>query len=209
MIPALCPAVRAVFCELTMQTYNRNGLYFEYPDDWELTEDIGEEQISLTLNAPGTAFWMAVLMRDRPSSDDVVESALASLLDEYPESDVYPSEDEICMLPTVARDVDFVCLELLGRATLRACETDTFTLLVLTQASDVEGEEIHTQLARVSDSLVWADDGDDETPAFDPFQFHNLFGGGFETDGSEDLEDSAGESTGPADQPAERGDLPL
>lgn len=157
-----------------MQVFEAHGIRFEHPDDWKVAQNLeDEEHITISVEASGTAFWMVSLMRDRPPADAIVDSVLDSFRSEYDDVDVYESDARICLLPTDAYDIDFVCLELINHARIRICETDDCSLLVLQQFSDQESSEIKLQLDALTDSLMWEMDDD---PMADPFEFQNLFG---------------------------------
>lgn len=158
-----------------MAVYEEHGVRFEYPDNWELSHEHHDEDFSVTVESEGTAFWMLSVLQGRPVAEDVIEAALESFRGEYDPVDVYESEDSICMLPTVARDVDFYELEMVNRASLRVCETDSTTIFVLLQMSDTEREEAEPLLKAITDSLMCESD-DDGMAGSDPFAFENLFG---------------------------------
>jgi hypothetical protein len=137
---------------------------FRYPDDWELSEQQEGEQISITVSSPQTAFWTLTLFPGRPDPEDIVAAALDAFHEEYTELDDYPSRVRVCKCPTVARDVDFVCLELLNSAGIRAFRARAFTVLVLFQLTEAEREEMAPILERITKSLSCpALDEDDET----------------------------------------------
>ena len=137
------------------RVFEHHGVRFEYPDDWILHEQSSPEEISITVNSPETSFWSLTLLFERPDPYRVIETVLDTLREEYFEIDVYPSEDRLGDSRTVARDVDFVCHELIGSAFLRAAVAPGFTLLVLYQGADFELDETHSVLERVSKSLTW------------------------------------------------------
>ncbi|MGZ0167275.1 MAG: hypothetical protein ACKVII_25410 [Planctomycetales bacterium] len=159
-----------------MAVYEEHGVRFEYPDNWELSHEHHDEDFSVTIESEGTAFWMLSVLQGRPVAEDVIEAALESFRAEYDPVDVYESEDSICMLPTVARDVDFYELEMVNRASLRACETDSTTIFVLLQMSDTERAEAEPLLKAITDSLMCESDDDEGLDVTDPFAFDNLFG---------------------------------
>jgi hypothetical protein len=138
----------------TMQaSYHAHGVRFRYPDDWELSEQREGEQISITVSSPQTAFWTVSLFPGRPEPEDIVAAALDAFHEEYDELDDYPSKVRVCKRPTVARDVDFVCLELLNSAGIRAFRAPAFTVLVLFQLTDAERQETAPILERITKSL--------------------------------------------------------
>ncbi len=161
-----------------MSVYEGHGVRFEYPSDWEISQDKDEGNTAVTVESGGTAFWMLSILEERPEAQDVIQAALESLQAEYEVCDVYESSEQICLLPTEGCDVDFTCLEMINRASLRACEGDTSSLFGLYQTSDIETDEMAPQLQAITKSLSWEVAGDlDENFGADPAEFDNLFGG--------------------------------
>lgn len=161
-----------------MAVYEEHGVRFEYPDGWEISHEHHDEDFSVTIESEGTAFWMLSVLSGRPAAEEVIDAALGSFEAEYDSVDVYESADRICMLPTVATEVDFYELEMVNHASLRACETDNTTIFVLLQMTDTEREVVGPLLKAISDSLMWDSGDDDELDGdLDPFAFDNLFGG--------------------------------
>ena len=152
--------------------FERHGVRFEYPDDWILHEQSSPGEISITVNSPETSFWSLTLLFERPDPYRVVETALDTFREEYSEIDVYSSEEQLGDSRTVARDVDFVCHELIGSAFLRAAVVPGFTLLVLYQGADFELDETQSILERVSKSLTW--DTSSEARVVDVLDFFEL-----------------------------------
>lgn len=135
------------------ETFARYGVQFRYPGWWELAEQPNDDGVSITVSSPETAFWTLSLLPGVLAPEDVVEQAVDAFRDEYDELDVYPSTAEVCRRPTAARDIDFVCLDLIGSAFLRAFRTARFTALVLYQGTDRELAETRETLERIAASL--------------------------------------------------------
>jgi hypothetical protein len=53
-----------------MQTFDAHGVRFNYPDDWTLTHDHGEDSLTVNLQTPGTAFWSLTLLTECPPVDE-------------------------------------------------------------------------------------------------------------------------------------------
>jgi hypothetical protein len=138
------------------EIYEGHGISFRYPVYWELTEQVDDEAISITVASPETSFWSISLFQDGPSPQEVLESAVEALQEEYAEADIYPSTARIGKRVGVARDVDFVCFELINSAFLRAFQTERFTVLVLYQGFDGELETTRPLLEAISTSLAFA-----------------------------------------------------
>jgi hypothetical protein len=140
--------------------YEGHGISFRYPAGWELTEQVDDEATSITVASPETSFWSISLFQDAPSPQQVLNSAVEAFQEEYAEADVYASTARIGKRVGLARDVDFVCFELINSAFLRAFQTERFTVLVLYQGFDGELETTRPLLEAVSASLAFA--GEDE-----------------------------------------------
>jgi hypothetical protein len=142
-----------------MNEFEQYGIRFEYPDSWDLDSGETEDGRTITLNSPETSFWSVSLFDGCPPVDSVLDAALAAYEEEYDEVDIYdPGEDDqpvsICGSEnTVARDVEFVCLELVNTVCLRAITTDSFTLLVLYQGTDFELANTRNTLEKITQSL--------------------------------------------------------
>jgi len=160
-----------------MNVFEEHGVRFEYPSEWTVSRAGEEGHMAVTVESSGTAFWMLSILQERPPAEEIVQAALESLQAEYEDCDVYETSEQICLLPTVGCDVDFSCLEMINRASLRACEGETSSLFVLYQTSDVEPEITTAQLQAVTQSLTWELESDlDEDYGVDPSEFNNLSG---------------------------------
>lgn len=149
------------------QEYAKHGVRFRYPAEWEVSEQRDGSQLSITVSSPQTSFWTVTLLADRPDPDDIVAAALDAFEDEYDELDVYPAKARVCRRTTVARDIDFVCLELLNVARVRAFRTENFTVMVLYQGTDGEFDEMGPLLEQMTKSLTVSGEEADEDPVDD------------------------------------------
>lgn len=147
--------------------YQSNGVTFRYPSEWELTEEQTDEQLSITVTSPQTAFWTLILFPDCPEPDDVVETVLDAFHEEYPEMDEYPTKARIGRRRTVGRDIDFVCLDVLNLARVRAFRTSGFTALVLFQMTEAEEDETGPILEMITRSLSLPSNAEDEIPPYE------------------------------------------
>jgi hypothetical protein len=143
-------------------TYQAHGVRFRYPRGWEVSEQQEGDQISITVSSPQTAFWTVTLFPGCPEPEDIVAAALEAFHEEYDELDDYASQVRVCKRQTVARDIDFVCLELLNSAGIRAFRAGRFTVLVLFQLTESEREETAPILDRITRSLACRSARDEE-----------------------------------------------
>ena len=135
------------------EIYEAHGVRFLYPGFWELSEQPNESGVSITVSSLETSFWSLNIFFDGPDPELVVDQALKAFRDEYDELDVYPADVELCRRQTLARDVDFVCFELLNSAYLRAFRTERFTALVLYQATNDELQQTRPLMNGIDQSL--------------------------------------------------------
>ena len=136
--------------------YDDDGVRFAYPESWELTREVDESQagaLMLSVQGEGTSFWTLALYPAAVSAAELVESAVAAYREEYEEADVYAVEGSLCGFPCEGRDVEFVCLELINSAAMRAFEAPGFTAMVLFQGTDRELTETRPLLEQISGSL--------------------------------------------------------
>ncbi len=140
------------------EVYRGYGVRFRYPPYWELSEEKSEHQVSFTVSSTETSFWSLTLFFERPRSSDLIESAVEVFRNEYDECDVYPTESVVCRKKSVARDAEFICLELVNSAYLRAFETSQFTALMLYQGTDAELQKTKETLEEISASLECDED---------------------------------------------------
>ncbi|MGD9854142.1 MAG: hypothetical protein AB7U20_04245 [Planctomycetaceae bacterium] len=136
------------------QEFSGFGLRFCYPADWELSEELDDDQVSITVKGPETAFWSATVIRHRPDPRSVLRAALRAYEEEYDDAEITETEVEFadCRMP--AARVDFICLELTNTAWLRAWRTSQYTLLLLYQLNDTELDDQEPVLARINASLI-------------------------------------------------------
>ncbi len=137
--------------------YLTHGISFRYPEDWELSVQPQEQaqEIEIIVDSPQTSFWGLTLFFNGPQAEEVIKTALRTFQEEYDEIDIYPSTAKLCGRRTIARDLQFVCMDLINSTFLRAFETDRFTALVLFQATDNELDKTLPLLERLNRSMVY------------------------------------------------------
>jgi hypothetical protein len=146
------------------ETYHSHGIRFDYPESWELSEQRDQGEATITVESPETSFWSLSLFFGGTTPEDVIDTAVSAIEEAYEEVDVYPSNARIGEHESIARDVEFVCFELINSAFLRAFQTDEFTALIYYQGTDHELADSRPILEAISASLRCDDPGaaDDE-----------------------------------------------
>ncbi len=140
------------------QVYSGQGVRFRYPEDWELSEESGPAETSISVRGPGTAFWMLSLIDGNAEPEDVLQTAVNAFQEEYPDLDIYetstPGDDPSARCV----ELGFLCFELTNSAFLRAFRTGQVTALVIYQATDHELDDVQAQLETITHSLVCSAD---------------------------------------------------
>ena len=139
--------------EIMQGIYDSNGVQFRFPQHWELHEERFDDQLTITVSISETSFWTLSLFSSALQENELMETALDAFREEYEELDIYPVVETICHRESIARDLEFVCLELINSAFLRAFRTNNFTALILYQGTDQELEMTREPLEKISFSL--------------------------------------------------------
>lgn len=142
------------------------GVRFQYPSDWTLSEESNDYETNISLQSDGTSFWTIMLLKTHPDPDEVLDTVVSAFENDYEDVDVVSTIDNLAGLPALGRDVDFVCYDLVNSAVIRAFQTSLQTVLVLYQGTDHELETTRTQLKAITDSL-WCDDEDSDLQDID------------------------------------------
>jgi len=139
---------------LFVMTYQSSGIRFNYPDDWILTEQWQDDDLTVTVSDGETAQWSITLLTGLPDPAEVLSEAVRAFEEEYTDLDLAESRVVLADYEAVAADVDFECFELLNSAFVRAFQTSQFTALVLYQATDHELKALQPQFDSINASLV-------------------------------------------------------
>jgi len=143
--------------------YHAHGVRFQHPGDWTVTEEVGPDETTISVQSSGTSFWSLTLIADAPDPADVVETVLDAYRSEYTDLDIYESAPQDGLV-AAARDLEFVCLDVMNSATVVAFRTHRRTALVISQGTDREWEFTRPILESITDSF-WCEEGlpgDDE-----------------------------------------------
>jgi hypothetical protein len=140
------------------QQFQGLGIRFRYPDAWRLSEEMGEDEVSITVSSPETAIWSATVMRRRPDPEEILQAAIEVFRDEYDDLDIEETQARLANREVPAADIDFVCFEMTNSAHLRVFRTEQFTVLVLYQSSDADRDDHDDTLEAISDTLICESD---------------------------------------------------
>jgi hypothetical protein len=134
------------------------GIGFKYPENWRLEREENETGWTVTVQSPDTAFFMLCLREDMPSTDQLVETALETLREEYPELEADDCVDSVAGQPAVGHDIRFFSLDLTNTCWTRSFYTAQGTVLLLCQFNDLETETNEPVLRAICASLEVQDE---------------------------------------------------
>ena len=138
------------------------GVRFVYPEGWELSQEEHGRDLTFHLQTGGTAFWSLTLLSSKPAAAEAVEAVVQAFQDEYPEVDVYDGPDLMLEGPAAGCEIDFVYLDMVNSAVVRAEATSAFTAVMVYQAEQREFEGLQPEFEAIGSSLRYAND--DEAP---------------------------------------------
>ena len=139
-----------------MASFDRDGLSFRYPEEWELSEGSDDAgNVTVHVQSPQTAFWSLTISAGQIEPNDVFDAVAAALRSEYDAIELHPGREPATISGQQATTctIEFVVHELPV-----ICECGVFafadqTVLVMTQYADVEAEQSETLLDRMTASL--------------------------------------------------------
>ena len=122
-----------------MNTYNKHGYTFVYPENWELDESEMNDEAgtgSISLTAPGGEFW--VLMA-RPAGFDptkLADDALETMVKEYRDIEYSPTSRNIAGYLLTGYEMNFFFLDLTSSAMVLTYTDASRTFAVFWQCGD-------------------------------------------------------------------------
>ncbi len=138
-------------------TYDRAGLKFQYPENWEITDDTNDIPRTISLQSPTGAFWSVDIHPFSVDADDLLEQTIAAMKAEYEDLEVDPVEEQTAGEPTSGYDLTFYCLDFLVASQLR-CFKHGHALYALTyQAEDRDFDKLHDVFRAITTSMLSAE----------------------------------------------------
>src|SRR5207245_6353822 len=129
------------------------GIRFQYPENWRLEREANDTGWTVSLQSPSTAFMMVCLREDMPTPDEMAETALEALREDYPDLEADEAVGTLAGLPAVGHDIQFFSLDLTNTCWTRSFYSGRGTVLVLCQTNDLELERNEPVLRAVCASM--------------------------------------------------------
>lgn len=139
--------------------YQDHGIRFEYPPEWDLDVDDDGPATTVSVHSPdGMAFALVRLDENGPDPADVADEALAAMREEYPELDAAPALETIDGHKATGHDVEFFSLDMTNTCAIRCYRTESRTVLVFSQWSELDDPAIEATMKALRVSLEEVDD---------------------------------------------------
>jgi hypothetical protein len=134
--------------------FERDGLHFRYPDNWDVEPADSTDGWSVLLQSPQTAFVLISVHPDRPEVEEVLETALAALREDYPELEAEKVADRVAKRPARGYDIQFFSMDLVNTCWVRSFRTKTQTVLMMFQTNDLELEDVEPVFQAIKASVA-------------------------------------------------------
>jgi hypothetical protein len=138
--------------------FEEAGIRFKYPENWRLEREDNDSGWTITVQSPETAFLMLCLREDMPRTDELAETALEALREEYPDLEADDCVDSLAGQPAIGHDIRFFSLDLTNTCWTRSFNSSQGTLLLMCQLCDLETETNEPVLRAMCASLELEDE---------------------------------------------------
>lgn len=135
------------------QEYRDEVIAFRYPDNWNLEREEYESGWTLTLQSPGTAFLTLTCDENMPTIEEVAETTLEALKEDYPQLEAEVAVETIAGQMALGHDIQFFSLDLTATCHTRSFYGAGGTLLLMCQMVDVEEELYEPVIKAVCKSM--------------------------------------------------------
>jgi hypothetical protein len=139
-----------------IQTFERDGVRFQYPENWtaEAAEETGDGGWTVTVQSPETAFVMVSLRPEADTPAELADQTLGALKTEYMELDAEDAVETLAGRPAIGHDIDFLTLDTAITCRTRCVDTPAGPLLVMGQTSEYDRERNEPVLRAIYGSLT-------------------------------------------------------
>lgn len=137
-----------------MNSFDRDGVSFRYPENWRVDAEEGEGGWTVTLTSPETAFAIISLRPDARDPADLADQTFDALKAEYTELDAENAIQTIAGQVAIGHDIDFMTVDTPTVCRTRCLETPAGPLLVICQTSDLDRAQNDAVLRAIVASLT-------------------------------------------------------
>ncbi|MBI3407428.1 MAG: hypothetical protein HY040_03615 [Planctomycetes bacterium] len=138
--------------------FERDGVCFQYPENWKLESDDTETGWTATVQSPDTAMLVVAFDEDMPEPEHMAQTALEAIKEEYKDVESEEALESIAGQPAVGHDVRFFSFDLTNTCLIRSFYTSRGAVLVMWEANDLELAQNEPVLRAITASLKVEDD---------------------------------------------------
>jgi hypothetical protein len=135
--------------------YDLDGLRFQYPENWVLADgDSDQLPRSITLHAPGGAFWSVDVHPHSIRPGDLLHEVVRGMQQEYSDLEQIPAPESIVGASADGLDLYFTCFDFIIAAKLRCLRHGHATYLFTYQAEDRDFDRLEPVFQAITISLL-------------------------------------------------------
>ena len=123
------------------RSFERDGLFLEFPDEWTLEEDSVDNGWTVSLTSASTPYIVLSYRDDAEDHTEMADAVLEGLRESYETLEADEVVESIAETPAVGFNVHFFHLDLTNTAWIRTLPCGTGSLLIMAQTCDTEVEE--------------------------------------------------------------------
>lgn len=136
-----------------MKPFTRSPVSFQYPSGWEVSAEDDGGAWAVSVQSPGTAFFVASLRPELDDAGQLAEETLNALRAEYKELDADPVVVSLGGWPALGHDIDFLTVDTPTLCLTRCVNTSDGPVLFLAQVSDLDRAQSEPLLRAILDSV--------------------------------------------------------
>jgi len=133
--------------------FDEDGIRFRYPENWRLEREENDAGWTISLQSPDTAFMVISLRDDISSTDEMAETTLAALREDYPDLEADECIDSLAGQPAIGHNIRFFSLDLTNTCWTRCFYSAGGPILVMCQSNDLDLEKNEPLLRAICASL--------------------------------------------------------
>jgi len=120
--------------------FEKQDLKFMYPENWSLTEDVGQQELpwQVNLEAPKGALLSISVFDKDVDAKSLIDNTTAALREQYEDLEVSESVESFHGYDSTVANAFFYCLDFLVTARVRVIATDRYAYVFYNQAESRE-----------------------------------------------------------------------
>ena len=135
--------------------FDKLGIRFLYPDNWTLSVEHAQSwPRSVSVQAPGGAFWSVAIHSPPADAEELAEVVLAAMREQYDDLETEAVSEQIAGIQATGYEMHFHCLDFIVAARLRILRVDRRSLVLLYQAEDREFDQFELVFQGITSSLL-------------------------------------------------------